>query len=702
MITQSHRDIAVATALGPDVLVLQSLHGYERLGEPFEYSLELRTTRQRIDFNALLGTDMTVRVSYGTGERYFNGLVASLTERAGAGRFPTFDAVLRPAFWFLDRNRDSRIFQNMPVPSIIASVLREHGFIKVKARLSGQYQSWDYCVQYQESDYAFLRRLMEHEGIYFYFTHENGSHTLVLADGIGSHDTSVPESALRFLAQPNERELARSVTGWSIRQQVLGGEVQVGDFDFEKPRDPLRSAVAKPAPHALAAMQLFEYPSSSIYAPIGDRPARGDGIARLRMEEVASGREHASAETAIRTVCCGQLFSLTNHPRADQNREYLVIGTAINVQSDAFEAAADQADLPFSCHLEVLPAQTPFRPARTVPWPTMRGPQTAIVTGKPGEEIWTDKYGRIKVRFHWDRRARADDTTSCWVRVSQAWAGKRWGAMFLPRIGQEVIVDFLDGDPNRPIITGRVYNGDAMPPFDMTKEATVSGLRTSSSKGNHGCNELRFDDKAGHEQIFIQAERNLDTRVKSTSKEYVGKERHLIVGGDRLEQIGNDDHLTVVQDSNTRIGGTLSLTVNQDLQQRIGAKTALESGSEIHVKAGTTLVLEAGVEITIKASGSFITIGPSGVVIKGAMVLVNSGGAAGPGSGASPDKPKEPAQALSTAPGQGLTVPATKIDKTPAQAIGTHPVARQMREAYVTAAAFCEKCADAARQGTKL
>lgn len=691
MLTQTYREFAVSTVLGPDVLVLQAMTAVERISDLFEFDLDLLTARQTVDMDSLLGTNMTVRVSMDQGERHFNGFVAAISHVGVQGRFAQYQVTLRPWLWFLTRNRDSRIFQNRKVVDIVREVLRNHGFTDIKERLSSDYQPWEYCVQYQESDFDFISRLLEQEGIYYYFIHANGTHTLVLGDGIGAHDPLTPSPTLVYRANPLGRDRGQSVSGWSVTREVQGGVYALADFEFEKPRQPLRSASRKPARHAISGMELYEYPGGMAYAPLGQRAAMAERIARQRMEEVVSRHERLSGGTAARSLRLGCLFTLAEHPRQDQNQEYLVIAAVTELVSDQFEGTGGGGGMAYACRFDVIPSKTPFRPARRTPWPSMRGPQTAIVTGKAGEEIWTDSFGRIKVRFHWDRSGRDDDTSSCWVRVAQVWAGKRWGGLFLPRVGQEVVVDFLDGDPNRPLVTGRVYNGEAMPPFDMTRDATRSGFRSNSSKGGGG-NEWWFDDKAGQERVYLHAQRDHDIRVRRQQVEFVGAARHAIVGGDRLQEVRADDHLTVAGDRNVKITGTLSQVVGEDWQQQTSGNAALDIGSALHVKAGASLVLEAGSQITIKVGGSFITVGPDGVTIKGPAVRINSGGSAGSGSGASPETAKKPRAALSPGPGQATTASAPPRRRATAAQLDSHPVAAQMRKAHDGAVPFCGPC----------
>jgi type VI secretion system secreted protein VgrG len=388
----------------------------------------------------------------------------------------------------------------------------------------------------------------------------------------------------------------------------------------------------------------------------------------------------------------GATFRLSGQTRDDQNREYLAFGAGYDLEFSAYEGLPDPNPGTYYCSFGALTTQQQFRPARITAKPHVTGPQTAVVVGPAGDEIYTDKYGRVKVQFPWDRYGKKDENSSCWMRVSHPWAGKNWGMVAIPRIGQEVIVDFLEGDPDEPIITGRVYNAEQMPPYALPANQTRSTAKSRSTKGGTASNynEIRLEDKIGSEQIFINAERDLDLRVENDAREYVSGDRSLIVntnqrelvnadkhghvkgshlekidgdvslniggkrmektvgdqsssvGGDRKEQVGGARALTVGKDQSEQIGGNLSLQVGQSRNERVGQTHALEAGQAIHLKGGMTVVIEAGMQLSLKGPGGFIDIGPAGVSIQGTLVMINSGGAAGSGPGASPQSPASP------------------------------------------------------------
>lgn len=699
---QAYRDFAVSSPLGEDVLVFRRMTATEALSRPFLFTVDVLTQRPRIDFDEVLGKDMTVRVTTEASTRHFNGFVARFSHLGSEGRFGLHRAELRPWFWFLTRNRDCRIFQDKTVPEIVKEVLTENGFTDIRDRLSGEYKAWEYCVQYQESDFNFISRLLEHEGIYYYFTHKNGSHDLVLADGIGSHDYLEPQRDLRFSALlTDENDAYRTVTDWAVTREVTTGIYTVEDFDFERPRSRLGATLPRPRPHALSGMEWYEYPADMALMKTGERSGVAPNYARERLEALQVGHETIEAATVARELEYGRLFALVRHPHADQNREYLVLSAETTIVSDQFEAGAQDGDHEaYRCRFSVLPAKEQFRPLRDTPTPRIRGPQTAIVTGKAGEEIWTDKYGRIKVRFHWDRSGRDDETSSCWIRVAQNWAGKKWGFQFIPRVGHEVIVEFLEGDPNRPIVTGSVYNGEAHPPFPLPDNAPHSGIRTNSTKGGGGANEIRFEDKKGEERLFIHAERDKHVRVKRSSLEWIGRNRHLIVKTDQLERVEGDKHQTVRGDRNEQIGGTLSVKILGESHEIVESTAALKVGSDLHVKAGGSTVIESDKPMTLKVGGSFIKLTPSMIYISGPLVHINSGGSADGGAGSHPDQPTQPREAMKTNPGEVSTVEAKSKYTPPKLTLSSHPIADQLRRAYETGTPFCEQC-EAARQAAK-
>jgi len=677
--TQEHRAVEIATPLGPDVLLFHRMTATESLGRLFHFELDLLSEENAIKFEDLLGQMITVRLDLTQGKtRYFSGHVSRFTQANMVGNLYAYHATVHPWLWFLTRTATCRIFQEKTIPDIIKEVFRGQGFTDFEEAL-GTYQPWDYCVQYRETDFNFVSRLMEQEGIYYYFKHENDKHMLVLSDSVSSHQAVPDYEQVPYypLTEGLQRERDH-IYSWSVSQEVQPGAYALNDFDFKRPKANLNVKSAIQRNHVRAEMEVYDYPGEYTQTD------QGETYARARVQEIHSDYERLQGQADARGLSVGSLFELTGFPRRDQNREYLIVSASHELVSDEYETAAGtgQGDI-YSCSFTAIPSSQPFRAARITPKPVVQGPQTAIVVGPSGSEIHTDKYSRVKVRFHWDRYSKYDDKASCWIRVAQLWAGAKWGAIHIPRIGQEVIVDFLEGDPDQPIITGRVYNDDNMPPYVLPDNATQSGIKSRSSKGGSptNINELRFEDKKGDEHIFLQAEKDQLIRVKHDLVEWVGNESHLIVIKDQKERIEGDKHLTVKGDRNEKVDGTISIKTEKDMQEKVGMKHALDAGMEIHLKAGMKVVLEAGTSITLKAGGGFIEVGPTGVTMSGNPVMINSGGSAGSGSGSSPEAPKEPRE-----PDQSTAVGTETVPSAPPF---LSPQAQAFKSAAITGAPLC-------------
>jgi len=433
---------------------------------------------------------------------------------------------------------------------------------------------------------------------------------MVLADSYAAHVPAPGYATLRFMpAEDGAMRDSEVIYEWQVSGEIEPGVQSLQDFDFEKPSASLLVKSALVSAYGQSTHELFDYPGG--YTERG----AGESQARAMIESQHTSYQRVQAATRARGLYPGALMTLTEHPRSDQNGEFLIVSAQYALSSDTYEPTAPPDPAPvLSCGFSALARRQDFRPARVTPKPVVHGPQTAIVVGKAGEEIWTDKYGRIKVQFHWDRVGRSDETSSCWIRVAQGWAGKRWGSLFLPRIGQEVIVSFLEGDPDRPLVTGSVYNAETMPPYPLPGQATRSTIKSNSSKGGSGYNELRFEDKKGSEQVYVHAERNLDQRIKQDALEWVGRDRHLMVGKDWLEAVGGDRDSNVTGNRSESTGGSVALAAAQTMMLKGAMKASLESGMDVHIKGGANVVIEAGASITLKAGAAFLTIGPAMIV----------------------------------------------------------------------------------------
>lgn len=690
--TQKNRSVQIATPLGDDALLFYRMSGSAQLSQLFEFEVDLLSENETIKPESLLGENVTIGLTLPDDKiRYFNGYVARFGQYGSLGEFTYYRATIRPWLWFLSRAANCRIFQNKKTPEIIKQVFADQGFSgDIKDKLRRTYPSRDYCVQYRETDFNFVSRLMEEEGIFYYFEHDNGKHQLVMVDSMTTIDSFSGYQKIPF--HPDQSDADRSrvdhIEYWGFAREVQTGAYALTDFDPTKPKANLLSVSSKPNSHKHAGYEIFDYPGQ--YHDIG----QGDSIVAIRREEHQARFERCEGSGNARGLAVGNKFSLIDHPLNEQNREYLIVSASYHLENDDYSQQSPPANgRIFTCSFTALNTKTIYRPARITPKPVVHGAQTAIVTGPSGEEIHTDKYGRVKVQFHWDRYAKGDENSSCWVRVSQPWAGKNWGMIALPRIGQEVIVDFMEGDPDQPIITGRVYNDNAMPPYPLPSKAAISTIKTNSTKGGGGFNELRFDDTKGKEQVFIHAEYNQDVRVKHDHFEWIGNERHLIVKKDLFEQVDGDQHTSIKGDNNQAIKGTLSIKADMDMQEKVGMNHAVDAGQEIHLKAGMNVVIEAGMSITLKAGGGFIVVGPAGVTISGTPVLINSGGSAGSGSGCSPEAAKPPKEAAKDKQGEKDEAP--KAAKPPKPKV-YGPSATVLKMAAQHGTPFCEQCAAAA------
>ena len=655
--TQENRLIAIETPLGKDVLLLQGFTGHEAISRLFSFQAELLSSNNSIKFADIVGARVTLRVSLADGgERYFNGFVSRFGQSGSDVRFTHYQMEIVPWLWFLTRNADCRIFQNMTIPDIVQQVFKDRGFTDFKNSLTGAFETREYCVQYRETDFNFVSRLMEQYGIFYYFEHQKNKHTLVLGNSPTAHQPCPHQAKARYSTTVGSWDEEDVVSGWNMQQELRTGKYSLTDYNFETPSTNLLSS--DPTVFSVDGntnYEIYDYPG--IYLA----KSQGDTVTKIRMQEEETSHLVATGTGVCRAFTSGYKFNLLEHFRKDMNEEYVL--TEIQHMASAAQSYTISDATPedqYTNHFTCMPASVPYRPPRITPKPFVQGPQPALVVGKSGEEIWVDNYGRVVVQFYWDRIGKDNEKSSCWVRVSQPWAGKNWGAIWIPRIGQEVIVSFLEGDPDRPLITGRVYNAEQMPPYTLPDHQTVSTCKSRSSKGGgtDNFNEIRFEDKKGSEQVFINAEKDMDLRVENDSREYVGANRNLIVKtnqqekvegdkslhvvGNHLEKIDSDMSLQVGGDQSEKVGGGYSLQVGQAIDEKVGTKRATDAGQEIHLKAGMKVIIEAGVQVSLKGPGGFVDVGPAGVTIQGTMVLINSGGSAGSGSGASPKDPKDP------------------------------------------------------------
>ncbi|MCI0629481.1 MAG: type VI secretion system tip protein VgrG [Phycisphaerales bacterium] len=689
--TQENRRLAIETPLGKDALLLSGFSGTEEISRLFSFNLEMLSERGSIPAKDIVGKNVTFALELmdeDHTQRFFNGYVRRFTYRGKDDRLHRYTAEVVPWLWFLTRTTDCRIFPpNKTAPQIIEQVFTDLGFTEFETtEIKGKHPEREYCVQYRESDFDFVSRLMEEEGIFYYFRHENGKHVLVLADGKAAYK-DCPESQVEFKSTLSAPEWGDLITGWEHQYEFRSGKFAQTDYNFEAPTAPMLSS----SPTVLkldnvSAYELFDYPGKHVVKDDGDT------LAKIRMEQEEIPHDVVRGASKCRSFFTGGRFTMAaHHDPAEEGKSYVITSVHHSAAVEGFETGSEDSNIEYSNTFTCIPDSLTFRPARLTPKPLVHGSQTAIVVGPSGEEIYTDKFGRVKVHFHWDRYNKPDENSSCWVRVSQTWAGKQWGAMFIPRIGQEVIVDFLEGDPDRPIITGRVYHAESMPPYELPTNMTMSTIKTSSSKGGEGFNEIRFEDKKGDEQIFIHGEKNQDIRIKNDCFEWIGNNRHLfvvkdqyekvdnnrheMVTNDHMEEIGKDRHLKVVGKEAKEVGESQSLTVKGDVIEVFKGKQSTDVTGDLYIK-GMNVVIEATANLTLKVGGNSVVLSPASVVatssamlgMNGSIVLINSGGSGAAGSGqagsaVAPAAPTEPEEADVADPGQVAEAKAEQIEQ---------------------------------------
>ena len=571
-------------------------------------------------------------------------------------RGTAYQVRVEPRLALLRYSSNTRFFNDQTVVQVVQSILTDYNVDFNVEQVRDIYPAMQHCTQYRESDFDFVSRLLEREGIHYYFDHRGDRHTMVLSDGVpalaalGQYDKVV----FRRSTQTGTRQ--EGVYEWSPGGRITQSRVTVNDYDFKKPsssrQQHLKSLAVRDAglDDATSASFIERTQGGGFVTPTeGERYAR-IGVQRAMVEHAVS---EGSGE--LWGLNPGAAFVLIGHPVQAYNKTYRVTSASWKVEGDSPYNRGDKGSC--HCHFSASVDGTPFRPARRTPVPRTTGPETAFVVGPTMDQIHTDQYGRIKVAFHWEglvdaseRNAASgrggtesdDGSGRCWVRVMQAWAGKQWGTLFLPRVGQEVIVDFLGGNPDCPIVTGSVYNASTMPPFTLPANASIATLRSKSLATNGGSNELRFKDEDGKEQLFMRAEKDFETYIKHDELTWVGGDQHRIVAGNQAIEIDGVHSEQVKGNASQSVGGKLSLTVTESINVKAGQDYAVESGGSIHVKAGGDVVIEAGTSITLKVGGAFIVIGSGEVTVTGAPIKLNSGGSAGTGVGSTPAAPDKP------------------------------------------------------------
>ena len=601
----SQKDVSyVQVNFSPDPgfeLNFDGLHGTEDLGRPFFYQLAMSAGEWRGNVQQLVGSTASLKFvgqdhqieGEDPDDRYVNGIVTRVTSEGLARGSYHYTIELRPWIWLLDRIEDCKIFQNLSAFDIITKVFRDAGFsdFEDKRRNASGDTVLEYCVQYRESSFAFVTRLMEQYGIYYFFEHTESVHTLVFADDPNSHTELTDPVPFQF-DRTEFRAVDDHVWEWTSEYSLQSGKYTVRDYNFETPAADLTAKSIKPASHKYASYEVYEYPGPYVDTGLGQT------LADVRMQAIAAGGAWFKGSSNSRKLHSGWKFQLKEHKDASMNRAYLIVSTEMSVAIGEGMSSQDEKGEKIDTYrvlMHAVQSDVNYRMPRKTPRPMIRGPQTAKVVGPSGEEIYTDKYGRIKVKFHWDRADSSDEERTCWIRVTQAWAGAGWGGITIPRVGMEVVVEFLEGNPDRPLVTGLVYNATQTVPYSLPGDKTRTSFKTSSSPGNSGFNELRFEDKAGEEEVFFQVQKDYNKKVLNNETVSVKK-----------------DTTTTVQEGNRSVTvsqGNDSLTVST------GNHTITVSAGKSDISAPTSITLTSG--------GSSIKITPTGVEISGPMIKVS-------------------------------------------------------------------------------
>ncbi len=624
-----------------DFKVLE-FRGREAISQPYRFDLELVSERPDLDLESLL--HRPAFLAFAPDGSGIHGLVHQAAQGESGKRLTRYRLTLVPQLAYLAHRTNQRVFQHLTVPQIIAQVLEEHG-IQADA-YSFQlgpviYPPREYCVQYDETDLHFIQRLCEEEGIHYHFQHSTAGHVLVFGDD----QTVIPKLAATAYQQDSGLVADQPVIKrFGLRVETRTSRVTRRDYDFEKPRLTMEAAF-----HSDFQPDLEDYDYPGRFT----ERARGKHLSQRALERHRHDYELAEGESDQPRLVSGHFLPLTEHPRSDWNQLWLLTEvlhegkqpqvleeSILELSSRSGRGAGDEgapgnADFHqgYRNHFSATPWAIPFRPTLRHPKPKVLGSQTAVVTGPAGEEIHCDEYGRVRVQFHWDREGQADDKTSCWLRVSSSWAGDRYGGIAIPRVGMEVLVTFLEGDPDQPLVTGCLYHKEHQVPYDLPANKTRTVFKTLSSPGGGGYNELRIEDRKGAEQIYLHAQRDWDENIEHDQKIRVGHERHDTVEANSYSELKAEEHLIVAGDRKVEIKPDDHLTVGQTQHIKLGTAHLTKAGREIHLKAGQKMVIEAGVELTLKAGGSFIKLDPGGITVSGPLARINAGGAPGKGSG---------------------------------------------------------------------
>jgi type VI secretion system secreted protein VgrG len=666
---QTDRLMQFSSPLGKDVLLIESIDGAEGISRLFEYNVELlATVDTTIDPKSIVGSkvSVTINLNDAQGSRWISGIVASFEQCAGDKEFNVYKARIVPSMWQLTLSANCRVFQGKTVMDIAKKVIGEYG-LSLLDQTTNSYKPLEYCTQYSESDFHFVARILEESGIFYWFEHSDQDNKIVFGDSRAVYQDCPLSASIPYARNVKGAEGAYGarVIEFTSTATMVSGKHSTSDYNFRNFARADAPDKNSASPYGKNAFDQYLYPAGSEgYANDGTQPTRDLETLFVETRQLASDStaEVFQGTANARSFCAGYTFSMTDNPRAAWNRKYLL--TAVTMHADqvpSYRATDSALGTGYSNRFTAVSSDIVYKPPLTLSKPKIYGPQTALVVGESGEEITVDSLGRVKVQFFWDKNeARGATTDSVWLRTAQSWAGHGWGAHFWPRIKDEVVVQFLNGDPDNPVITGSLYNGVNSPPYPLPDCKTRSGILTRSSMGGSAsnANELRFEDKKGSEQLYLHAEKDMDESVEHDRRTFVGNNDSLTVKGDQTEQVQGNYNCQVQKDSVQQIKGKSDLAITGDLNESVSGSHSLsissseavqvsqaysmDAGTTVYIKGGMTVVIEAGLQLSLVASGNFVDIGPTGVSISGTMVLINSGGAAGSGSAGSITAPGTP------------------------------------------------------------
>jgi type VI secretion system secreted protein VgrG len=639
--TQENRLIAIDTPLGKDVLLLTGCHGIEGISDLFSFELNLLSENNNITFEEIIGKNVTASIILADGDkRFFNGIISSFSQGRGGGEaggdphFSHYTATMVPWLWLLKRTADSRIFQKLSVPDIVEKIFTEKEFLDYKLLLNDSYEKRDYCVQYRETDFNFISRLLEEEGICYFFEHEEKKHTLILADASDKFKPCPKQESARYQISTGGWLEEDVITSLEKMQEIRPAKYSINDFNFEIPSTDMKVDVSTKQMLGPGEREIYDYPG--LYT----KKAQGERLTTIRMEEEETKITTITGSSDCRAFTSGYRFNLSDYYREDMDqKDYVLthIEHEVHEVSDYYGASIESmgSESPYINRVKCIPFDVPYRPSRDTVKPVVRGTQTAIVVGPAGEEIYPDEHGRVKVQFHWDREGTNDENSSCWIRVSQVSAGAGWGAIDVPRIGHEVIVDFIEGNPDRPIITGRVYHGTNRPPFALPAGGMVSGMKSNSTPGGGGYNEMSMNDTKGEEKIIIHGQYDMETTIENDQTLTVHNNRTSTIDVDDSETVGSNQTINVGADQSetiganqtVKVGANQSVTVGSSKTETISVAKALSIGAAYQVSVGAAMNESVGAIKAEEIGGAkIVAVGAHSSENVAASKSVNAGG----------------------------------------------------------------------------